>query len=471
MQKKKIAIVLILFAITSFLGVAFFIFYKPAIEKTIQKKSQFLGGVTGDLPELVCDYASDQEAYRNAVISESVGQCECVKDSNLKDVCKKDSMDMIFYNRAISYFDITLCDRIDNLKQKDACKKVVTHSISQLEEDDPQHLANIYASTHNEKAIDQLEVLIHADSDNIENYILLALAYAQKGLSEKERGRDQIPYVEKAFLTIASAKKIDNKNSHVYRAEAYINEIVPDHEKALELYTKSIELDPDNVFAYAGRGHVYRARGNYDDAISDFEKAAELDVEDQNIFIYTNLCNLEYSRNNDAQATKNCKIVVAQDNGEPLFQSEAHQILAMLYMKNFDYKQARNALLTAKTLVPNDPNLYVTFSKLSIFENDYVDAEIQAHKAIEIAPTKATAYLALAHALYMQKRFDDAIIQARFGIDLVAKDISLLASSKPEVERDLYYVIANSYGRLGDSAKQAEYDKKGKEVFEDHDLR
>ena len=465
MENKKTAFVLVVFAVVMFVIVTFFAFHKVTNDKSAQK-TQFVDEVTGELPELICEYADDQEAYKDAIISKNVSQCECIEDDKLKDTCKSASMDVMFYDRALVQFDATLCERINSEIQRNACEKVVASSISQLEENNPQYLADMYAAAHNENAIGQLEKVVKGDQKNIDNFISLALAYAEKGLKEQEQGRDQASYVAKAFEAIENAKAIDKERSEVYRAEAYVNEIKPDYNAALVSYSKAIELDENNVLAYAGRGHVYRMMGILEGAVSDFEKAAELDVNRSNVFIYTNLCNLEYSRSNTEEAVKNCKIVIAKENADPVFQSEAAQILGMLYMGEENYVQANSSLLTAKTLTPNDPNLYVTFSKLGIFEGDYVGSEADARKAIELSPTKAMSYLALSHALYMQERYDESIVAAEKGITLVADDVSLLTPSKPAVERDLNYSIANSYRHLGNVERQAEYEQKGKDVFE-----
>lgn len=464
MENKKTAVIVVIFAVVVFVFVAFFFLYKPS--KEMAGDVPVVEEVTGKLPELVCDYENDQDAYKDAITSKNVNQCECVEDEKLKDTCKSASMDVMFYDRALAQLDPSLCEKINSEIQRGACEKVVTSSIEQLEKQDPQYLANVYATTHNEKAIEQLEKITAEDQETVDNFVSLALAYAEKGLKEQEQGRDQTPYVNKAFEAIESAKVIDENNAAVHRAEGYVNEIKPDFNAALALYTKTIELDENNILAYAGRGHVYRILGVLEGAVEDFEKAAELDVNRAHVFVYTNLCNLEYSRGNTEEAVKNCKIVVSQDNVDPVFQSETAQILGLLYMDEGDYAQANSSLLTAKTLTPDDPNLYVTFSKLGIYEGDYVGSETDAQKAIDISPTKAVSYLALSHALYMQEKYSDAIIAAETGIELVADDVSLLTPSKPAVERDLNYSIANSYRHLGDVEKQKEYEQRGKEVFE-----
>jgi tetratricopeptide (TPR) repeat protein len=448
-----------------FFVVASVFLYRPIKDKFTKTSQQTVQEPDGALPELVCNYASDQKAYADAVTTQNVNQCACIKDETLMETCKSTTMDVMFYANAIDHIDKTLCDKINDQEQKNACILVVEDSIEQLTEKDPQYLATMYASTHNENAITIYEKLTQEDQSNIDNFITLALSYAEKGLKEQEQGNDQTPYVQKAFQAIEKAKSIDQNNAEVYRVEAYINEIKPDYSVALALYNKALTLDANNVLAYAGKGHTERMMGILENAVADFTKAAELDTQKAHVHIYTNLCNLEYSRSHNEDAIKNCKIVTQMQNTDPVFQSEAYQIMAMIFIQNQDYTQARNYLLTAKTLTPNDPNLYVTFAKLNIYEQNYTESESNAKKAIELSPTKATGYLSLAQALYMQEKHNESIQTAQKGITLVKGDVSLLAPSKPVTERDLNYMIAHNYRQMGDTQKQAEYEKKAEESF------
>ncbi|KKP69423.1 MAG: Tetratricopeptide TPR_2 repeat protein [Candidatus Moranbacteria bacterium GW2011_GWE2_35_164] len=326
-------------------------------------------------------------------------------------------------------------------------------------------MADIYARAHNEKAIDAYKNLTASDSSNINNYILLALAYAEKGLKEQEQGRDRQEYISNALVIIEEAKKIDNNNSEVYRIEAYVNEIKPDYSQALVLYDKAIEIDDKNIFAYAGKGHTERMLGMLEESVDNFNKAAKLDTDKNYVFIYTNLCSLEYSRGNSEIAFENCKIVTDKKDIDPVFQSNAHQTMAIILMRNNDIVQAENNLLKAKTLTPNDPNLFITLSKLNIFEKKYSESEVNAKRAIEFSPTSANAYLALAHALYMEEKFSESIMNAEKGVSLVKDDVSLLNPSKPVVERDLNYSIANCYREMGNIEKQEEFEEKAKNLL------
>lgn len=452
MHNKGTAATIVIVSILLFVFVAIFVLREwkggdfiesPIIglQAPIEKKNM--------LSERLCDYRSDQEAYKDAVMSKDINQCECIGDKELKDVCKSASMDIMLYDRAMSYFDPALCEEIKDDVQKNGCTRAVNDLIAQYKKDNLQYLADMHAATHNEMAIGELEELIQRDPENNDNYVTLALVYAEKGLKEQERGRDRMLYVNKAFAVIAEVKQKGVFSGEIYRAEAYINEIKPDYDAALALYAEAIRIDPHNILAYAGRGHVHRIRGDVESAIADFHEAAQLDKRQENIFIYANLCNLEYVRENNEDAIKNCMIVAEKEDADPVFQSEAYQVIAMISIKKKDFAQARNMLVMAQMLTPNDSDLYVTFSHLAFAEGSYEDAESYAYTAIDFSPTKATACLAAAHALHKQEKFKESSNFAQKGLILVADDVTLFASSKSAVEDELNSLVKRNRELLG----------------------
>lgn len=416
--------------------------------------------IDSDLPKLECNYNNDKDVYKDAVARKDVNICSCTKDKEERQKCRMVVVDINLYQQALKQLDDSLCDKIKSKFQKKACYKVVQSSIEKIKKDNPTYLAKVYVFSHNEKAIDELENLVTNSGQNIDMRISLAMAYAEKGLKEQEQGNSQIPYVEKAIKAAKEAINLDSKSSEAYRALGYAYEIKPDTTKAIASYDRAISLNKGNLMAYAGRGHVYKLIGSLDQAVVDFKKAAELDSNNKNVFIYTNLCNLEYSRSNNKEAIKNCKIVTQIKNTDIVFQSEAYQTMAQIFIDKNEFQQAKDYLLKAKTLTPNDSNLFVTFAQLNLKSGNYKQAEVDATKAIDLSPLKAVGYLKLSYALYMQDKFKEAIKSAEKGIDLVDNDVSLLQSGKPATKRDLNYSIANSYRQLGDTEKEQEYNNR-----------
>lgn len=462
MQNKKVLVLIFIFIpafVLVYWWVANNVFNKKQNIPIAQNEKEI------NLPELKCDFESDQAAYNEASDKNSLDACSCIKDEKAREMCLISTMDTILYSNALDNLNVEICENIKSQVHKDSCYSVVEDSIAQLKEKDPARLAYIFTRTHNENSIALYEKLTVDNPDDVNNYIALALAYAEKGLREDEQGDDQTQYVEKAFAAINKAKSIDANNSEVYRVEAYINEIKPDYDQAKILYGKAIEIDGNNASAYAGRGHVNRLMGMLDLAVEDFNKAAELDINKENVFVYVNLCNLESSRSNFKEAVKNCSLVTENNEADPNFKSEAHQIMANIFMGNNDLVQARNNLLKAKSLTPKDAGIFIAFSKLNIIEKKYQESLENAQKSVELSPNKATSYLALAQALYMEERYQESIEAAQKGLSLVKDDVSLLTASKPAVERVLNNSIANCYRQMGDADKQTEYEQKAQESF------
>ena len=91
-------------------------------------------------------------------------------------------------------------------------------------------------------------------------------------------------------LVMEECKKGNINNSIIYLNEAI--EIEPNdarfyisrgcfkgtesHEDAIEDYTKAIEIESNNVFAYRLRGDSKRKFGDYQGAINDYSKAIEI---------------------------------------------------------------------------------------------------------------------------------------------------------------------------------------------------
>lgn len=63
-------------------------------------------------------------------------------------------------------------------------------------------------------------------------------------------------------------------NGYFYRG--VLNGELKDYQKAIDDFTKVIELKPDFASAYTYRGLYEYARGKKDNACSDFNKAKEL---------------------------------------------------------------------------------------------------------------------------------------------------------------------------------------------------
>ncbi|GHV79053.1 hypothetical protein AGMMS49944_08440 [Spirochaetia bacterium] len=114
-------------------------------------------------------------------------------------------------------------------------------------------------------------VLLHGQTEND------AGAYYDSGNGYYNRGE-----YEKAIEDYTRAINIDPNLAYAYcnRGNAYGEN--GDYEKAIADYTRAINIDPEYTLAYINRGEVYTHQGEYDSAIDDYIQALRLDPNDAN---------------------------------------------------------------------------------------------------------------------------------------------------------------------------------------------
>jgi len=406
-----------------------------------------------------CGGLDDEKADLLSIEKSDIIYCDCIEDKNIKIACKQKSTDLSFYTNAIEQLDIELCKNIIDKKVKKKCEYSLNKELKRLE-GETLYLANKFQASHNlDKAIEQFEKLLESNPKKVEYMLNIAQVYAEKWLKQQEQWKDQIPYVEKALWWIEKAEKLDPKNPDVYRVKGYIYEIKPDPLKAISFYDKALELDNRFIPAYLWRAHSYNMLGIMDKALADLEKASSIDIKNEYLTIYSQLCRMQASRDDLLEdAIKNCRIIVDAPTTDTMFKSESYQILAGLYMKAEQLDDAESLLLKAKSMTPNDPNLYVQFAELYIKKWwNMSEAEQMASKCRELAPTKAACLEKLAYSVYQQERFDEAIEIALEGIELVDGDVSLLKPNKNLMKKNFYYTLANVYYYKKDSENEMKY--------------
>ena len=84
---------------------------------------------------------------------------------------------------------------------------------------------------------------------------------------------------EKALEAYAKALELDPEYVYAYNGRGNAYKALGEYEKAVSDYDRALELDPEHVNAYNGRGNAYQALGEYEKAVSDYDRALELDPE------------------------------------------------------------------------------------------------------------------------------------------------------------------------------------------------
>ena len=89
---------------------------------------------------------------------------------------------------------------------------------------------------------------------------------------------------EKALEAYAKALELDPEYVYAYNGRGNTYKALGEYEKAVSDYDRALELDPEHVYAYNGRGNAYKALGEYEKAVSDYDRALELDPEHVNAY-------------------------------------------------------------------------------------------------------------------------------------------------------------------------------------------
>ena len=127
-----------------------------------------------------------------------------------------------------------------------------------------------------------------------------ALAYLQTSIEEYQKDGDTVALII-ALESIAKAQ-VQNKElaSHVYLLSGGVHHLEKEYDRAIENYTKAMELKPDDAIAYSNRGAVYHDKCDDDHALADYGKAIELNPNLSEA--YNNRGNIYHNNGNDALA-------------------------------------------------------------------------------------------------------------------------------------------------------------------------
>ena len=86
---------------------------------------------------------------------------------------------------------------------------------------------------------------------------------------------------DKAIEAYSKAIELNPNDSGLYNNRGIVYHLKREYEKAIADYTRAAELNPSHFSAYNNRGLVYEEMGNTEMAIADYRKALELDPENK----------------------------------------------------------------------------------------------------------------------------------------------------------------------------------------------
>ena len=140
------------------------------------------------------------------------------------------------------------------------------------------------------KAIEDFKKVLEFSTQNYSAYEGLAMAYAN--LKNKTLALENF----NKFVELSGKKNFYNELGEIYFA-------LGDYEKAIEIFSESIELNKDTVETYYLRGRSYFEQKNFASALADFEEYVSTWYE-----IMSEGCYISESETNYAEAKKFCDL-------------------------------------------------------------------------------------------------------------------------------------------------------------------
>jgi tetratricopeptide (TPR) repeat protein len=241
------------------------------------------------------------------------------------------------------------------------------------------------------------------------------------------------------------------------KAEAYFNrgnecKEKKDYDCAIDNYTKSIELVPQNSGAYGNRGLIYYTKGNYDQAIEDYNKAIEFYP--QEALSYYNRGLAYGAKRNYDQAIKDLNKAIELN---PEY-ANAYGARGGFHHNKGNFDQAIKDLNKALELNPRDADAYSSRGQTYNSKHNYDQAIGDFDKAILLAPQNFSAYINRGIAYY-----NKGIKGDKGGYDQAIKDLNKAIELNPQ-EGSAYWVRAAVYEKLGQTAAAKADLQKSKEL-------
>ncbi|MCU0511492.1 MAG: DVUA0089 family protein [Anaerolineae bacterium] len=165
------------------------------------------------------------------------------------------------------------------------------------------------------------------------------------------------------------------------------------YQRAVDLYTRALELDPDNADVLNSRGFSYSQLGEHTLALVDFERAAELNPDSAIIFY-----NLGFTRR---QLDDYEGAIVAYDRSIELNagDADAYEGRAYAYYNLRNYPAAIEDFIRALELAPDRVSALNGRGDAYYFQGDYTAAAADFSAALAIEPENAYALYSRGYAL------------------------------------------------------------------------
>lgn len=248
-----------------------------------------------------------------------------------------------------------------------------------------------------------------------------------------------LKYILLSTIITASYIGISQNTANDFFLKGKEAKTLNNNQKAIEFYTKSIEVDSMFFKSYFNRGSILAEQQKYERALHDFIIVDRLFPNfNQNLYL-TGVC--YYYLNKKEKALQ---FIEKSLSIEPLFY-DSQKLKGILYLEKGNYTKSLEGLIVADRLKPNNCEIsylmafcYEGIKQINNALNKYLHSEKLGCGNAEIYNNIGVIYFQLKNYEYAIKYFEKALITDNLN-GLVYNNIGLVFYDKNDNEKALKY--------------------------------
>lgn len=342
-------------------------------------------------------------------------------------------------------------------------------------------LADLYKSTRQfDKVVETYSSLVNLNPEKLEYRQDLATSYIITGdLRSAIKVYDEIETItgvteetalkkrniwqrlDKPSNALKEVEKLVESNPYNTRylqilAESYVAE--GSFDKALDIYKKIEELEPDDPYIHISLSDLYRQKGETEKAHHELKKGfanPELDVESK-IQVMVLFYSVDQMFNEQKDKALELSEIIAQTHPDDI---RALSLYGDLLYRSEAFEPALDII---NSILEKDVNNYVNWEQKMFIENRLsLNRQLieTSNRTIELFPMQPLPYLFSGFANFQEKEFEAAARALERGSKLVVNNDALLAQ--------FYSTLGDTYNSLKDYPKSYEYYDKVLEINPD----
>lgn len=220
-------------------------------------------------------------------------------------------------------------------------------------------------------------------------------AWANRGIAHAwKNDNKEVPDLDKATA-------LDPENPVIPRARGIAAEFRGDYPTAIKEYSKSIDKDPTNIFAYMHRASSYRTMDETKKALEDTDALLKMGVKMANVRLLR--ANIFRADGNSQDALREAELLLSENPDATYPQVAAARLFASLGRRDREAKAYESALAIK-------PEAYIFVNRAqSRARADLAGKAADIEAALKLEPTNVDALLTKANMLVDQKKYAEAL--------------------------------------------------------------